>query len=625
MSESTGDVLVLKQKYNLHNAPEVSAAAKRTQMHTGERVPQDPASSIENYLNRFQEILDRPDQDKRKRGIEALKKVLHSKFVVKADEIPEAYWENQKRLVRERGQGGDLEQTDWQTIKDQNSEAIIADQRRSLDNWVDYLASDDAKYPKWLKYWTMRSIVDMSRFDKEKKAFPKRSQGTTNPFPEIDREALAHVLDLVQKKYQGGEIKPPFELVGDEQVKFNQLLKSESFPKLYAWTIEKVTPASVEQLAITEGKWVKYNQNSDHLPLVQSLQGHGTGWCTAGESTAQIQLQGGDFYVFYSKSQGGQATIPRVAIRMESDHIAEVRGIAKEQNLDPYIGNVVQEKLHEFPDGATYEKKVADMKLLTTIESKTKLGGKLSSAELIFLYEMETPIQGFGYQKDPRIAELRSTRNVEEDMPIVFECSKEQIAHERGEIGQNTKAFVGKLTPGIFDRLPVELQHIYTAFPEKRIVRDAVTIGVTSTKALQEKIRVANMQVSGWAQELLDSKQFITAKYAEEINLVKLQVSDLGFTDYPTTTEVYQKAHELGLELCPAEVGPQYRLKYADQPLNEWAYVGMEQITDSGAYPSVFGLDHGDDGLWLHASLAKPGGNWSLDDQFIFRHRKSNP
>ena len=91
----------------------------------------------------------------------------------------------------------------------------------------------------------------------------------------------------------------------------------------------------------------------------------------AGESTAQAQLQGGDFYVYYSNDNGGEPTVPRVAIRMEAGNIAEVRGVAPDQNLDSYIAPVVQEKLEEFPDGKAYQKKVADMKQLTEIDSRT--------------------------------------------------------------------------------------------------------------------------------------------------------------------------------------------------------------------------------------------------------------
>ena len=97
----------LKQKYNLHNSPEVKSAAKRTEIRTGEKVPQNPDEQIENYLDRFHEIIDRPDSDDRKMGMEAIKKVILNKFVTKYEDIPESWHALNERIIRERGQGGD--------------------------------------------------------------------------------------------------------------------------------------------------------------------------------------------------------------------------------------------------------------------------------------------------------------------------------------------------------------------------------------------------------------------------------------------------------------------------------------------------------------------------------------
>lgn len=620
MDETNNGPAFLKQKYDLHNTPEVESAAQRARARTGERVPQNPLLRIDNYLDRFREIVDRKDPANRERGMEALKKVLHNKFVIEPEEIPEAYWENQKRLVRERGQGADLDMVDWQTVQEQNSEAIVADQRSSLDNWVDYLASSDATYPDWLKYWTFRNVIGLAKYDKEKKSFPKRTQGTTNPFPELNREALAYVLDAVEKKHRGEKVTFT-ELEARDKDKFNQLLNRENFSKLYAWAIEKVIPASTETLVNTKGRWVTYPQNSDHLPLVQSIQGHGTGWCTAGESTAQIQLQGGDFHVYYSFEQNGKPTVPRVAMRMEGSSIAEIRGIAEEQNLDPFIGDVVEEKLQGFPDGETYKKKTSDMQRLTAIAGKIQTGKNLSKDELIFIYEINGSIDGFGYQKDPRIAELRSQRNPETDMPVVFECRSEQIAQNIDEINQDTRAYVGELVPGIFEKLPSNIENIYTTFPERKIRREKAEIGGKTSRQIQNELNQAGINISSYAKDMLENSDFTTLNNPEEIDLVRLTVADLSLSGYPTTDEIYARAKELDLELCPAELGPHYLLQ-RDIPLGDWRYVGMKQITDAFGDPHVFGLVRFGVGLWLRGDWAHPDYGWRSEYQFLFRLRK---
>ena len=66
-----------------------------------------------------------------------------------------------------------------------------------------------------------------------------------------------------------------------------------------------------------------------------------------------------------------------------------------------------------------------------------------------------------------------------------------------------------------------------------------------------------------------------------------------------------------------------YRLKYRNQPLNEWIYMGMKQITDSDGRPFVFRLGRHDDGLWLNAYWARPDFEWYPVRQFVFRLRKS--
>ncbi|MFZ2976006.1 MAG: hypothetical protein WA055_05275 [Candidatus Moraniibacteriota bacterium] len=446
----------LKQKYNLHNSKEVKAATK----HSDEKIPNNPDDQIQNYLNRLENILNptkrkgHPNEDRRERNLNLLKPTLYDKFVIKPQDIPEGFFENQKRIAREQGYG-DIEITD--EIRNQHTEVIISDQRSSLDNWINYLTSADKQevpYSDWLKYWSFRSVLGIGEYDKEKKQFTKRSKGTTKPFPDLDREALAYVLDAVEKKYKKEEIG--FDFKDEEEKKeFEKFLQGENFAKLYAWAIEKVTPASKELLANTEGEWKKYEQGSNHLPLVESLQGHGTGWCTAGESTAKAQLKNGDFYVYYSYDENKKPTIPRVAIRMQKGKISEVRGIAHEQNLDPYVNDIVKEKLTEFPDGKEYEKKTENMKQLTEIEKKTKSNQKLTKEELVFLYEIDNKIQGFGYDRDPRIKEIQEQRkpHIQKDAPVVFECEPNQIANKPEDVNENTRAYIGELKSEIFELL----------------------------------------------------------------------------------------------------------------------------------------------------------------------------
>lgn len=479
----------LKNQYNdLHNSDEVTEAAARTGKRTGETIPKKPEAQIQNYLDRFKEITDRTDPEKKERGLRALKKILHKQYII--DHLPESHIELQRRIAREQGQEADFPEEVSDEQRAEYLDIIQKDQAVSLDRWVDYLSSNDALYPDWTKYWAFRSMLTMSTYDKEEHKFGTRTKDTTAMFPDLNREALAYVVDIVEKMHspelaaiteqikqqqnrrkkartilhknpddvyaqdaleqaeveltalkqekaallpqnpvQAGENEFAEEgkLVSDED--FDKLLSAEDFAKYYAFAIEHVVADNSELYKITEGEWRKFEQGSDPHVLTSTIQGHGTGWCTAGESTAAIQLEGGDFYVYYSKNELGEANIPRLAIRMEEDRIGEVRGVAHQQEIDSYIAPILEEKMDEFgAQGEKYKKKAADMKRLTDIDNRHQAGKELSKEDLRFLYEIDDMIEGFGYEYDPRIAELKEGRDQRADLSLVFDCRPDQIS-----------------------------------------------------------------------------------------------------------------------------------------------------------------------------------------------------
>ncbi|MCL5407441.1 MAG: hypothetical protein M1429_03025 [Patescibacteria group bacterium] len=615
----------LKQKYDLHNSPEVEKAARRSEIRTGEKIPQDTDSQIQNYLDRFKEVTERRNPEERDRLLSALKNILMDKFVTKYEEIPDSYWQFQEKVLRERGQAGDWSNaTDEQkeVVKKETADALISDQEASLEQWVDYFSSEDSNYmPDYLKYWVFRSVINLAEYDKDKKEFSKRSRGTVKEFPDINQEALAYVSDAMQEKLAGKPHEFEYDIQPDEQQKFQQNLAHENFAKLYGWAMELINPIPEHLLPVTEGKWVKFEQGSDYKPLSQSIRGRGTGWCTAGENTAKKQLEGGDFYVYYSNDDEKNPVMPRIAIRMEEGKIAEVRGIAYKQNLDPYMNDVLMGKLEEFPDKNQYLKKDHDMQMLTEIESKIKTGDELTKDDLIFLYEVDSKIEGFGYQRDPRIEELRGKRDPKVDAPIVFECSPEEIAWSQTEIRNDTKAYVGPLFPGIFTKLS-NFEHIYTSFPEGKIRQSELEIGGKTAAELENELKEKKININSYAKDMLHSPDFTTLANSEQIDLVRLKVRDLGFTQNPTTDQIYARAEELGLELCPAEVGPYQRLKDEDQPLGDYYSIAMKQITDRYGYPRVFDLYCIEGGLWLADSWARPADKWGPVRGLMFRLRK---
>ncbi len=619
MAEQEPGAEFLADKYpDLNKSPEVESAAKRAEARAGEKVSVEPKARIQNYLDRLKEIVEEENPAKKERGLTALKGILYDKYVIKPEKIPESYFESIKRRHREEGYG-EVEIPREQ--RDQLSQTIITDQIRSLDMWVDYLASPDAKYPDYLKYFTFRSILKLGRYDKEKKLFTERRGGAVSPFPDLNREALGFILDALEKQERGEAVSFAYDIQEEEKQEFNKFLQRKNFAKLYAWAIDKINPVPEDLMQITQGEWRKFPQGSDPKELVEAIQDYATGWCIRGEETARSYLQGNDLEVYFYHDQGSNPKIPRVVIVKNEGGIKEVRGVADQENLDPYIGEVVQKKLEEFPDGKLYEKKTADMRRLTSIERKKNVGQELNKDELIFLYEIESLIEGFGYQKDPRIAELRAQRDPKTDAPIVLGYEPGEIAWSESQINEKTKAYIGPLFKGIFQKL-AQLEHIYTSFPEERISRWQLEIGGQTTQELERKLEEQKINISSYARDMLRSPDFTTLDNTESIDLIRLKVRDLGFVSSATVEQIYQRAEEFGLELCPAEVGPRQRLKDLNQPLGEWYWIGMKQIAGRYGSPYVFYLACYEDGLWLNDTWAKPAYQWPPDYRIVFRSRK---
>ncbi len=109
----------------------------------------------------------------------------------------------------------------------------------------------------------------------------------------------------------------------------------------------------------------------------------------------------------------------------------------------------------------------------------------------------------------------------------------------------------------------------------------------------------------------------------EEVNLVVTTVKELGFKNDACYADICKRAHELGLELCPAEVGPQLRLWYKNQPKCEWLVIAMEAISASDGNLLVFlvGRYDGSGGSWLDSCHGYANYVWNNDSRFVFVSR----
>ena len=417
-----------------------------TDLHNSDRVLK--ASNVSDkkrerllkYFERLEELHNKVSKTKSVNGEKLLKSFYYDLYVIKPENIPDAYFQNQVRLARERGYGNiKLTEED----KRRMTEEVIDDQKKSLDKWIEYFLYDEESksYEMWEKYWVFQGLQNLGKYDKETSKFSKRDKTTVYPFPPVEREYIFTTLKLMEDFLKDKK--------GEEDIK--QALSTGNFKLLYEYVIKQDFLKGEHQSNSTDGKWIKYEQGSDYNILRNSLQGYYTGWCTAaGENFAKDQLAGGDFYVYYSLDKNGEAKVPRIAIRMDGkDKIGEIRGIADNQNMEPEMMSILEEKLKEFPDRDKYLKKENDMKLLTLIDKKVNDNIDLTLEELKFLYEIDGQIIGFGYGKDPRIEEIKRKRNERRDYSLIFNVKEEEVALSQKEWLNNPKKF--KALPGNID------------------------------------------------------------------------------------------------------------------------------------------------------------------------------
>lgn len=148
------------------------------------------------------------------------------------------------------------------------------------------------------------------------------------------------------------------------------------------------------------------------------------------------------------------------------------------------------------------------------------------------------------------------------------------------------------------------------------------TPGLKTAEDFRRAIKDNGMKIGDWANDILGQPGFTVADEETEIDLVCLTVAELGFKDGARRDKIYTEAQKFGLQLCPAEVGPQLRLQYKDQSSGEWIFVAMDPITASGGGLRVFRVGRDGRGLWLDGDYGNPGSFWGGGDRWVFARRK---
>ncbi len=147
-----------------------------------------------------------------------------------------------------------------------------------------------------------------------------------------------------------------------------------------------------------------------------------------------------------------------------------------------------------------------------------------------------------------------------------------------------------------------------------------VKLGTCKTPDEYRKaLKKAGRSIGDWGGDILG--RISCSQEETDLDLVVLTVADLGFKDGACYADICAKASELGLELCPAEVGPALRLQYGDQPKGERLRIAMEAIADRDGDLNIFAVEHDGDVL-LHGAYGRPDHVSRAGDRFVCGRRK---
>ncbi|MGE7926036.1 helicase [Viridibacillus arvi] len=167
-------------------------------------------------------------------------------------------------------------------------------------------------------------------------------------------------------------------------------------------------------------------------------------------------------------------------------------------------------------------------------------------------------------------------------------------------------------------------------YPNCPIISRKVEVGGLTKPQLIQKLQQHSILMNEYGERLIADDKFTISDTKYSLQTVELTVRDLGFPNGANTTQIFKRASDLGLELCPLELGAHLRLGYLDQPedysgnsLQHQAPSGSitiasEILTEDDDFPKGFYLRRINGALWLRGYRADHLHVWNHDDHFIF-------
>jgi hypothetical protein len=138
-------------------------------------------------------------------------------------------------------------------------------------------------------------------------------------------------------------------------------------------------------------------------------------------------------------------------------------------------------------------------------------------------------------------------------------------------------------------------------------------------RVLYGALEDADCSIGDTAEQMLVAPEFTLSGVATKLNLAVVSVSALGLAgENVALNDIYAQAQKLGFALCPAEVGPQLRLQYFEQPIGEFLDIAMAPIRTRDGSSGMFAVGNGGAGLLLIGDEASADTRFYQLSRFVF-------
>lgn len=224
----------------------------------------EPSKRITEYLERLERIHGEALTDERK--LEALKAFYYEKYVIKS--LPESY------IKYRKGYFHDLGLVDKKELTEEDLGLVLGcikyEQRKSLDQWLDYLFDPSNNQPTWFKYYVFQGISKVGVFYPILGDFTKRSASTTAPFIPVEPEVINNMYSLVSKVLDSEPLTPEEQEITAHGLNFRNL-----YSNLYTKGKKKESQSQLmdDDVPVHEGPAIPdYNSSASSANVYQNHQ-----------------------------------------------------------------------------------------------------------------------------------------------------------------------------------------------------------------------------------------------------------------------------------------------------------------------------------------------------------------